>query len=68
MQVILPSNRTVLLNSSLNDPHAWIPWLENKVGNFRSLQLRHWRNFSNSRITDDLIPFGIGAKDFYMPR
>ena len=31
MQVILPSNRTVLLNSSLDDPQAWVPWLENKL-------------------------------------
>jgi hypothetical protein len=31
MQVILPSNRTVLLDSSGNDPQAWVPWLENRL-------------------------------------
>ena len=36
LQVLLPSNRTVLLNSSLNDPNAWISWLDNKDGNTSS--------------------------------
>ena len=31
MQVVLPSNRTLLLDSSLDDPQAWVPWLENKL-------------------------------------
>jgi hypothetical protein len=30
LQILLPSNRTVLLNSSLDDPNAWVPWLENR--------------------------------------
>jgi hypothetical protein len=29
LQILLPSNRTVLLNSSLDDPNAWIPWFDN---------------------------------------
>ncbi len=33
LQVLLSSSRTVLLNSSLDDPYAWIPWLENRAGN-----------------------------------
>ena len=33
MQVLLPSNRTVLLDSSVDDPRAWLPWLENKLRN-----------------------------------
>jgi hypothetical protein len=31
LQVVMPSNRTVLLNSSLDDPQAWVPWLENTL-------------------------------------
>jgi hypothetical protein len=30
LQILLPSNRTVLLNSSLDDPNAWVPWLDNR--------------------------------------
>lgn len=32
-QVALPSRRTILLDSSLVDPYAWIPWFENRGGN-----------------------------------
>ena len=30
LQIQLPSNRTVLLNSSLDDPDAWVPWLDTR--------------------------------------
>ena len=30
LQVALPSHRTILLDSSLTDPYAWVPWLENR--------------------------------------
>jgi len=30
LQILLPSKRTVLLNSSLDDPNAWIPWFDNR--------------------------------------
>jgi len=30
LQIQLPSNRTVLLNSSLDDPHSLVPWLDNR--------------------------------------
>src|SRR5208337_3676355 len=33
LQVSLPSSRTILLDSSLADPDAWVPWLRNRVGN-----------------------------------
>jgi len=33
LQVSLPSSRTILLDSSLTDPYAWVPWLRNRVGN-----------------------------------
>jgi hypothetical protein len=33
LQVSLPSSRTILLDSSLADPYAWVPWLRNRVGN-----------------------------------
>lgn len=33
LQVSLPSRRTILLDSSLADPYAWVPWLRNRVGN-----------------------------------
>ena len=32
-QVALPSRRTILLDSSLVDPYAWVPWFENRGGN-----------------------------------
>ena len=33
LQVLLHSSRTVLLDSAVDDPDAWIAWLEDKVGN-----------------------------------
>ena len=33
LQVLLPSNRTILLDSSLEDPNSWVPWLRNRTGN-----------------------------------
>jgi hypothetical protein len=33
LQASLPSRRTILLDSSLADPYAWVPWLRNRVGN-----------------------------------
>jgi hypothetical protein len=32
-QVELPSRRTIMLDSSLVDPYAWVRWFENKEGN-----------------------------------
>lgn len=32
-QVALPSRRTILLDSSLVDPYAWVPWFENRGRN-----------------------------------
>jgi hypothetical protein len=32
LQVLLPSKRTILLDSSLGDPNAWVPWFRNKLG------------------------------------
>src|SRR5208282_2190493 len=31
LQVLLPAKRTMLLDSSLVDPDAWIPWLRNRT-------------------------------------
>ena len=33
LQVLLPQNRTILLDHSLNDPDARVPWFRNKPGN-----------------------------------
>jgi hypothetical protein len=33
LQILLQSKRTVLLNSSLEDPDSWVPWLENRDHN-----------------------------------
>jgi transcriptional regulator with XRE-family HTH domain len=33
LQVALPSSRTILLDSSLADPFAWVPWLRDRIGN-----------------------------------
>ena len=30
LQITLPTNRTILLDSSLSDPDAWIPWFRNR--------------------------------------
>jgi len=35
LQVLLPSKRTSLLDSSLGDAECWIPWLRNRPGNLR---------------------------------
>ena len=32
LQTSLPSHRTILLDSSLADPYAWIPWFRNRIG------------------------------------
>jgi transcriptional regulator with XRE-family HTH domain len=33
LQVLLPSKRTMVLDSSLEDPESWVPWFQNKRGN-----------------------------------
>ena len=33
LQASLPSRSTILLDSSLADPYAWIPWVRNRIGN-----------------------------------
>lgn len=33
LQVLLPSNRTILLDSLLIDPNAWVPWFRDRAGN-----------------------------------
>lgn len=35
LQIQIPSRRTVLLDSSLDDPNAFIPWLRNRGGSAR---------------------------------
>jgi hypothetical protein len=32
-QVGLPARRTIMIDSSLVDPYAWVPWFENRGGN-----------------------------------
>jgi hypothetical protein len=34
LRVLLPSTRTMLLDSSLADPESWVLWFRNKPGNF----------------------------------
>jgi transcriptional regulator with XRE-family HTH domain len=34
LQVLLPSNRTTLLDPSLDDPHSWVVWFRSKPGHF----------------------------------
>lgn len=31
LQVLLPSKRTIVLDTSLTDPNEWIPWLDNRA-------------------------------------
>lgn len=33
LQVLLPSKRTMVLDSSLEDPESWISWFRNRLGN-----------------------------------
>jgi hypothetical protein len=33
LQIVLPTKRTTLLDSSLGDPYAWVPWFRNKSSN-----------------------------------
>lgn len=33
MQVLLPSKRTMVLDSSLSDSESWVPWFQNRLGN-----------------------------------
>jgi hypothetical protein len=33
LQTSLPSRRTILLDSSLVDPYAWVPWFRSRIGN-----------------------------------
>lgn len=64
LQVLLPSNRTVLLSSSLDDPHDWIPWLENKAGNAPLppiAPLAEFLDFTHHRRLESMSEFG--AKD-----
>lgn len=35
LQVLLSSKRTLLIDSSLDDPECWIPWFRNKPGGIR---------------------------------
>jgi hypothetical protein len=37
LQVMLPSRRTILLDSSLANPYAWVPWFENQANNMSAL-------------------------------
>ena len=30
LQVLLPSKRTIVLDTSLTDPNEWVPWLDNR--------------------------------------
>ena len=32
LQASLPSRRTILVDSTLADPYAWIPWFRNRIG------------------------------------
>jgi hypothetical protein len=36
LQVLLPSSRTLLLDSSLADPESWVRWFRNKRGNLQT--------------------------------
>jgi hypothetical protein len=52
LQTFLPSKRTSLLNSTLEDPYCWIPWPENKVllsPNPRIVPLSHLLQFTSYR-------------------
>jgi hypothetical protein len=45
LQSSLPSRRTILLDSSLADPFAWVPWFRNRIGNFPAPAIAPLRQF-----------------------
>jgi hypothetical protein len=65
LQILLPSNRTVLLNSSLDDPNVWVPWFDNRPRTGAPPQvapLAHLLEFTHRRRLRSLSE--IGARGF----
>ena len=65
LQILLPSNRTVLLNSSLDDPNAWVPWFDNRSHTSPAppvAPLAHLLKFTHRRRLRSLSE--IGGRDF----
>jgi hypothetical protein len=40
LQVVLSSRRTIVLDSSLDDPESWVPWFRNRPGNLSAPAIR----------------------------
>jgi len=76
LQARLPSKRTMILDSSLEDPEAWVAYFRNKPGNFpppeitpigRFLELAspvRLRSFPHTRTTD-FVYARIGSEDAF---
>ncbi len=65
LQILLPSNRTVLLNSSLDDPNSWIPWVDNRPSTTPTppvAPLAHLLQFTHRRRLRSLSE--LGGRDF----
>jgi hypothetical protein len=77
LQILLPSNRTVLLNSSLHDPNAWVSWFDNRPINTpvppvaplaQLLEVTHRRQIQSlSGITDQGFLYAKIGKDDALP-
>ena len=55
LQIQLPSRRTILLDSSLDDPNAFIPWLGHWARQRLLLPWRRCPRFWNGRSPDALV-------------
>jgi len=55
-QVSLSSSRTILLDSSLADSDAWVPWFRNRVGNVPVPRLRRSGSCWNYLVPSDFVP------------
>ena len=52
LQVLLPSKRTTLLDGSLDDPESWIPWFQNRSGDFPVRAIARLESFCPSQHRD----------------
>lgn len=58
LQVLLPTNRTILLDSSAGDPDAWIPWFRSRSDD---------RNIPPVAPLSQLLEFGPPARRRFFP-
>jgi hypothetical protein len=76
LQASLPSKRTMILDSSLEDPESWVPWFRSKPGNLPVPEIapmgRLLESTSQKRVrslpqikADDFVYAKIGSEDAF---